>query len=538
MKDIDVQCIVFTDECFSEKNSITIVFNSVLELIEGHSINIVFIQFSENSIIDLFTNFISFKDKSYQFIHCKRNNKDWLIKTSHEKSFLIDKDLPIEKLVDFIQTKYAILSAKTISVGTTKNHFILKSVSVLHFFVGDKTQLTNKVRGLIPLTDQYEVGLLNIISYFSRIGFKDELIKYHDLIDFVNNSREFFFSKLAASEVLQKHKRFTQCLKEKFPKEIIAIFGTGFPFYLAEAGEISQSASTPNSILDYFNIQSSYFSKKILSDDFFEKNNAENFTLLELDKIQIFTGRNKFDKYKYEMMGYPAPILKKTKQRTLAEYHSDNCFDVSTDIWPCYYCSTLQNNYLFPNQLEIKNTNISCLSCMQTSFMLRNIMGCSVDIDMVVVVNGNKLKVSEKINKYIYEESQFHFYDTNFHKVFKNNDGPLDLFITEKTDLICSLESLLLEEWVDTTFDSIALWSPNIPYNFHVGLDFAIAFEPVYLNDLQIQNKLYHIRKQFVNIHGIEKIFSILNKSSFYTEQLLSNENLLEILSSKLRKWV
>lgn len=537
MKDIEVQCIVFTDDCFKEPRSTISILSSLLTILEGKAIIIVFIQDTENFISEIFLNSFDFKNKNCQVVYCKNHNKVWHVRKSSEKSLLIEEDLPIEEVVEFVQIRYSISSASTITVGATQNRFVLKTRSVLHFHVGEKTQLSSKVRGLIPLTEQYEVGLLNIATYFSHIGFKDEAINYHDLLDFVYSSKEFFSSKRAASEIMQKHRVVTQCLKEKFQDDIIAIFGTGFPFYLSETGKILDSVRTPNSILEYFKIQASYFTRKILKDEFYEKNKNRIFTIHELEKIQIFPGRNKFDIYKYEMMGYSPPELEEAEQRSLKDYYSNNCFDLLSDIWPCYYCSTLQNNDLFPNQREIKNTNVTCLSCRQTSFMLRNIMGCSADLDMVVVVNKDKYEAAEKIKKYIYKESPFHFYDTSYHKIFKNNDGPLDLFITQKSDIIRSFENLLLNDWVNSTFDSVALWPPNIPYNFHLGLDFALAFEPIYLNDIQLQHSFSHIRKQFVKKHGIENIVNKLSKSSFYTEQLLSNEDVVEILTNKLKKW-
>jgi hypothetical protein len=538
MKNIKVRCIAFTDDCFKETTSIKLVFSTLLAHLKGSDINLVFVQNTKNCpISENFLDVFLSKNIKCKIIFCKNDRETWHIIDPLEESIIIKQNLSVEEVIEFVQVKYLISTTNTITVGATQNQFILKSRSLLHFHVGKKAHLLNKVRGLIPLTGQYEVGLLNVTSYFSQRGFKDKAVNYYDLIDFIHRTRKFYSSDTAAYEIMQKHKMAAQCLREKFPDEIVAIFGTGFPFYLLDKGEVLASPRTPNSILEYFNTQALYFSKKVLDEKLFEKDKTNKFTLSELEKINLVPGRNKFDIDKYEKMGHLPPVLEEIEQRSLEEYYSNNCFDISDDVWPCYYCSTLQNNDLFPEQIEIKDTNITCLSCKQTSFMLRNIMGCSADLDMIIVVNKDKHETAKRIKHYIIKESPYHVYDTKFYETFKENDGPIDLFVTQASDLLPSFEKLLLDNWVSTSFKSIALWSPSIEHKFQLGIDFALAFEPIFIQNTEFQQDFSIIRKHFVKKHGIKKILSDLSNASFYTEQLLSNNDLVKILISKLKKW-
>ncbi|NBD17284.1 MAG: hypothetical protein GVY04_14440 [Cyanobacteria bacterium] len=537
MKDIKVQCIVFTNECLRYAESEISVLDSLLKILKDKDIVLVFIQDLKDDLASDLFDYFSFQDKTCQVVYCRHYGGVWDILQNSQKTHT-NQDLSLEEIVRLVQMKCSISIENTITIGASKQSLLLKNRSILHFYVGDKNHLLHKVRGLIPLTEQYQLGLFNIISYFSDRQFVDEAIDYHDIMKFIDKSHRFYASERAVHELFQKHSLVVKCLREKFQDKIVAIFGTGFPFYLLDGLEDSlNDKRTPNSILNYFKIQSAYFNKKIIDEKSYTEKKSQIFNMEDLDKINIFPLLNKFDAYKYEKLGYPVPLLEKTQGMSLEDYYLNNCFDISSEIWTCYYCSTLQNPDFLPHQLVTRNTNISCLSCKQTSFKLRNIMGHSADLDMVIIAKTNKHELADNIQNYITDESSYHLYDTKFYETFKENDGPIDLFVTDVSDLTSALKRLLLNDWEQVTFDSIALWSPNLQHDFQLGIDFALAFEPVFLNDIQLEEAFYITRQQFILKHGIEKIIRKLSDASFYTEQLLSNDDLVETLTNKLRKW-
>lgn len=537
MKNIRIGCIAFTDDCFKHLDSVEMTLREIFGSLDKNILILIFSSNNNSLVSGSITNLIASNAFKNRIVYCKRSlDETWLISTSFGSIIPLERKLPIEELLKLIQIDHSILKANTITVGATQDQFALKSNSLLHFHVGAKSYLSKKVRGMIPLTEQYETGLQNIVYYFSSVGFKDQAIDYHDLISFIENSRNFYSSQ-AANKIIQKHRLVTECLANAFSDEIVAIFGSGFPFYLLDAEGCLSSRETPKSILDYFNVQLDYFKRKIISETSFEDDKKRKFTVHELEMINLFPKRNKFDIDNYEKMGYSSPLLEDLGYKELEEYYLSNCFDISDDLWPCYYCSTLQNNDLFPNQIKVKDTNITCLTCQQTSFMLRNIMGCSADLDITVVVKKNKHEVAERIKNFIINKSPYHVYDTKFIETFRENDGPLDLFVTQMSDFLPALSNLLSNNWLSTSFDSIALWSPTIEHNFQLGIDFPLAFEPVFINNVELQEKLFLMRKQFVLKHGIEKILDQLKYASFYTQQLLSNIELIEILERKFQKW-
>lgn len=534
---IKVASIVFTDSCIKNMDSVNSLITTFLQLLKNGNFKLIYIQEDESELSNSFNKDFKIVSESKQVITCKKNRDNWQISNLYEIPFFLEKQTPIEVIVSFVQKKFAITPCNTITIGINQEHFALKSRSILHFHVGEQAQFKVKVSGVIPITGQYEKGVENIITYFINNKLIDNAFNYSDLIEFVNRSKVFFSSELAAKEIMQKHNALANGLKERFQDDIIAIFGTGYPFYLSETDTKINFLKTPQSILDYFDIQASYFSKKAINENFFINNMSKKFTLHELEKCQIHPKRNNFDIYKYESLGYSPPEFKEENIRSLEEYYSSNCFDIMSDIWPCYFCASIQNSDIYPNQLVQKDTNISCLQCSQTSFMLRNIMGCSSDIDIIVVVNKDKFMVAEKIKQYIYNIAPFHFYDTNFHAILNENDGPVDLFVTEESDILHSFDSLLLDNWENSYFDSIALWPPSRAHRFKIGLDFVLAFDPVYFSNPSFIQSFLLTRQKFALRNRLDEVLNKLTKASFYTEQLLSNEEIVEVISKKYKIW-
>lgn len=447
------------------------------------------------------------------------------------------RELSFESLLYNSFNSKQISPQSTITIGCIGMHLNLKRHSLLHFHVGNHNCLDRQMRGLIPLTGQYEAGVSNILKYFTNNDLVDEAIDYSDLIRFVANSKAFFRGDDAGRLLLQKHVGASFDLAKRFPEQIVAIFGVGFPFYLIESDLTLSTVSTPESILRYFDIQYEYFQRKVLNEELFKEHSNELFSVEEMaDKFSIEVKRNEFDQYKYQMMGHPVPVFASIES-DLQGYFENACFSIISDIWPCYYCSTLQLGNKYPHQIEVKYTNTTCLPCKQTSLMLRNVMSCTPDIDMVVVVSGDKETLAENIEEYILHESPYYMYDTDFHRTILGNEGPVDLFVTDVAEIANVLQRVIHNKWFDVTFNSIALWSPRTPYLAQFGLSFPLAFEPVFVKDEMLSRKFVQARRIFAWRYSIQDVLKELSHVSFYTKQLVSNSSVVSILEDRLLRW-
>lgn len=538
MKEIKVGCIVFTYSCIrSTEANWRFLRDSIADFLESGHTFLIILNDSPSLSSATVSKELRLGGKSNAII-CSSGKHGWQIHDLNANSYQhIESAQSMESILNEVQSKYGISRHATLTVGEKEKHFELKRHSVLHFHVGEQEELREKKRGLIPLTQQYEVGLGNVLTRFTMNNLSDKVIDYKDLIKFIGDSKDFFRSNSAAYLLAKKHADASMELAKKFPDDIVAIFGTGYPFYLREDDRARRSCKTPESILAYFDAQHEYFKSKIVDEQTFVVNARKKYSVQEMfEKFGLNILRNEFDHYEYEKMSYPPPPPP-SGNVSFETYYDNTCFEIETDEWPCHYCVTLQSEERFPHQVKLKNTNVTCLPCKQTSFMLRNVMSCTPDIDMVVVVKNDKALHAERIKDYIIRESSYHLYDSDFQKTILENDGPIDLFVTEVVDLSKAFNKLLERDWVEATFDSIALWLPTIAYQGQLGLCFPIAFEPIMVKDQDLLQQFVHTRMAFAERHSAQQVTGKLSEASFYTKQLISNSVIVEILAKRLDSW-
>lgn len=284
--------------------------------------------------------------------------------------------------------------------------------------------------------------------------------------------------------------------------------------------------------------QYSYFKSKCINEELFAKNRDTKSSIEYLKQnYHLEINRNYFDIYEYEKLDQQAPLLTRD-DLSWQEYYEENCFDLVSDIWPCHYCSLLQNQDTFPEQLTQKDMDVSCLSCKQTTFLPRNIMGCSTDIDLIFIVRNDLEAMANNIKDYIVKESPFYIYDTDFIRTIKHFDGPIDIFVTDLETFTTSLQNVLHQNnWVNTTLYSKALWLPITDHQMNFGADFVVAFEPLNILDNDLEKLFRQSRKRFADKHYIDEVISVLYELSFYHRQLLSNKSILENIEKKLNLW-
>ena len=434
-------------------------------------------------------------------------------------------------------SKYKLTDKRLIIMGSSQQHLATKKWAFLYFHVGEA--LPKKFGNLIPLNAQYESGIMNVLDYFSRKGFVDEAFEYGDILGFIKNSVNFYQKLDAPTFILQRHDDVCKKLLEKFPGVIAGFFATGFPFYLFNDGQLLQQAQTPQSILDYLSVQLDYFKRKLISAEDFVENAAKEFSQEEIShSFGLIVDRNEFDKDEYIKEGIAVPVFD-AKYHTLHDFYEYACFDIRSDYWPCYYCATLQFKDYFPTQRITKITGEMCLYCNQTSVMLRNIMGCATDMDIIVIVHDQKRHYAELIKEFIIKESGYYLYDMDFNRTFRNEgDGPIDLFVTTQAELLDAFQSLLGENWLHASFSAVALWSQTIlDLTFILGDDFPLAFEPRFVQDAHLLQEFRKIRKTFASKHDHNTVIEQLRTHSLARRQMLSNPSIVENMRTQLLKW-
>ncbi len=166
-------------------------------------------------------------------------------------------------------------------------------------------------------------------------------------------------------------------------------------------------------------------------------------------------------------------------------------------------------------------------------------MSCSTDIDIIVVVRENKDALAKAIKDFIMSETDFYIYDLDFYKtVINENDGPMDIFVTQKNDFLASLPKLLNEDWTKASFNSVALWSLMLlNHSFNIGEDFPLAFEPRIIKDEELYYQFFKTRYEFAKLYKNEIVTSKLKSYTQPREQILSNQDIIERINNRLENW-
>lgn len=438
---------------------------------------------------------------------------------------------------ELILKNYKLNKNNIITIGDSFTHFQLKSSSLIHFHVGKMEYIKQKESNIIPMYEQYELGVNNILEYFLKRNFQDNAIDYSDLIEYINNSTIFYNKNDAPKYILEKHIQVCSYIQQNFPNDVEIIFGTGYPFYALNNKLPINSVRTPKSIIGFLRNQSAFYKNKVLSKITYNNNKDKAYLFNELkNKLQIEIENNPLDIYLYEKEKIKFEQIN-SKNKLLKEYFASGFFDIDSDIWPCFYCSTLQVDNEFSNVNILKNTNKTCLSCKQTTFKLRNISYFTADIDVIVVVKSNKKEFARKIKDFILKDKTYYIFDSDFYRMIKKaNDGPIDLFVTEKKDFMDSLDKLLSKHWLDATFPAIAIWSPLLKIDFNLGKDFPLTFEPRTVINKKLYDRFLQIRKQFAIKNDTQEIIQKLH-CDYPREQLLSNKEIVDNLISKMTNW-
>jgi hypothetical protein len=425
----------------------------------------------------------------------------------------------------------------TLVIGCDAADLVLAEHCALYLHVGEEAALGLSVRRVVPLWGQYGSGITNALDYFAEREFRDVAIEHGDIADFVGRSIRYYESPDATTAARRDHDAFCTGLMEDLGSEIAGIFAVGFPFYCLEPATSQRHARTPASILEYLNEQKAYFTSKLIDEAVYREHADLVFDATTAQtQLGLCLDRNHFDAYEYDSAGAsppPSPLA-----GTLRELLASTSFDVREDPWPCLHCVTLQAPDLYPSQRVAKDTNETCLRCRQTSLMLRNVTGCSVDLDAVIVVHEDARSAAERIKRHI-SEAGSHLYDLDLRRTILNvDDGPVDLFVTTVADLLEAFAELATPGWLAAEFPAVALWSLTLTdHRFNLGEDFPVAFEPQTPLDPALDRALCRARHAFARTNSAAQVIDALRAHSSARRQLVGNPEIVASIGKRLAWW-
>lgn len=407
-------------------------------------------------------------------------------------------------------------------------------IASLSFFVGSPEHLDRKYCNSVPLALHGGSGIVNVLDYLTRTP-SPLVIDYLDILEFIRAARRYYAGVEAPQRALARALRAVDDIRRAFP-EITGVFGGGYPFTLVEKDDINRLQQTPPSILAYFDEQLRYYASRVITQQGFDGCRKGPHTVAEvLDKYGIFLGRESFDKYQFTKYGHTPPPPA-TDGLTLEDYYARNYFELTSTCWPCNHCTALNNRLWNRAQTPPRNFDDDCLSCRQTMFLLRNVMACSTDIDLVVTTSGVPPNLAERLERFLDGHPEWYAYDTDFQKTMREVRGPLDLFVVSHEAFFETLERIAREPSIQARVDSLVVWLPICAHKLKIGANFALACEPLYLEESD-RLRVSQVRRDYARKVDASGLVQDLREFSLYHRQLLSNQQIRDNLRDKLDRW-
>lgn len=432
-----------------------------------------------------------------------------------------------------------VTASDTIAILGSEQELGASSAASAVFFVGPESHLLRAYGNLVPLWGQGLRGLLNVLQYFERRQWTPRVIEHGDVVSYVDRAIEFYRSAGAARVLYEQHRELSAELRAEFPREVVGVFGTGFPFYCFGATDsFDDNVRTPPSILEYLHEQRNYFASKLLPRRTFERARSSVINAATADQsVGVTLDRNVFDLREYESRGVTPP-KRPRGSAALEVWHAAGAVAVSEDLWPCHLCIGLQAPDLVPHQQVLKDTNETCLRCKQTPLILRNVTTAGPDLDLTVIVDGDLTTMAAAVRDHTLHRSTRYLYDLDLERtIFNIGDGPADLFITTRQNLREALAALGQPNWLTVGFRSIALWSLTLhDHFFNLGEDFALSFVPQHL-DSSLAEELVATRQSFARAHSHAAVLDALRNHSLAHRHVLSNPAVVGAVQQRLRSW-
>jgi hypothetical protein len=438
-------------------------------------------------------------------------------------------DLLVRRLYDFKVAGHSLISIVN-DVWSIKT---LEPVSDLNVYVGG-AELSAKHRNTIPLTGQGVEGACNLLSHAAATRC-ERLASFGDIVSFADTANEFYARSDAPRIMRQKATLAAESLTSDVA-EVCAVFGTGYPFYVANAPDGTEAERTPSSILRYFRAQRAYFRSKVAPTAFFNLERFRSFTAANLRSRRLRLRRGIFDRYWYSKFDAPLPPPP-PREATLDFYHAENAFDVEDDIWPCQLCTRLHDRFLFPDQARHRGFNGECLPCRQTSLTERNVMVCAADMDLIAVVDGDPAVLASRLEAHLRNRTPYFLHDTFQLRAIENYEPALDVFVVSEDALAAALADLEERGEDAKSLSAHALWVPLRRVDLDLSAHFALAFELLTATGTMWPKRLAQARVGYACHVNVDGLLGRLRKRSFYLRQLLGNRSVTATVRSRLAGW-
>lgn len=424
----------------------------------------------------------------------------------------------------------------TVAIGSSPADMVWRDHAAIYIHTGPAEAIRDKVGVTIPLTDQNTAGTVNALRWALRArNAPFEIADHGDVAAHAVCCADSYQDPTHPEKMFRHAIDAADELTDTFP-EILAILGTGYPFYCTDSSPTPGVGwTTPVSIRTFTQVQAAHFASKLA--DWLPRDVP--YTEEELRAAGVEPGHSEHSAYEWIRWGHTPPTG--PVKGTVAEHIRANTLDIGERLWPCHLCTELHDSAKYPDQSWQRAFMVGCLDCGQTPFLPRAVGVLGSDIDLVAVVDiDDAHALAHRISSWIDDHPRWFRHDTRWGSQLGGDHGPLDVFVTDHRKLTEAFAELTNPDydWMTVTVESTVTWLPPSQISYEIGKYFPLCMELlVDRTDGKFTDTVLNTRAAFVSRATSAEIIDRYQHDSHYLRQLAGTSTVRSVLDERASRW-
>ncbi|MGC4750161.1 hypothetical protein ACLQ28_31520 [Micromonospora sp. DT201] len=427
-----------------------------------------------------------------------------------------------------------------VGVGVVVDDVALRESVAVYLHVGRQTDLFDCRGVAVPLNDQGAAGVRNALRWAQTTQAAPQPWATHaDVAAHAGHAAAQYRDPAHVRKAERVCSEATDELLNAFP-ELVAVLGTGFPFYCMTDTTHPDRDPVPPSIRVYTQEQERLFAGKLLPLTVLVDRPGRIWTKEELAGHGVNIGQESANAYEYLRHGAAPPTA--PEAGALVEFERANVCVRGDRPWPCHVCTTLHDRRRYPEQSWERDFMKSCVRCRQTPYLPRAVGVLSSDIDLVALTapGVDRHGLAERVSEWIDGHPRFFRHDTRWTQQLNGAHGPLDVFVTGMQDFLRAAAWMAdRDRWMEVTVPSTVTWLPVTDIDYEVGKYLPLCME--LLADRTpgggFSAELRTAKARFAARVTAEQVLSSYRRDSSYLRQLAGNPQVAALLAVRNAGW-
>lgn len=430
----------------------------------------------------------------------------------------------------------------SVGVGFSADDVALRESVSVYVHVGSQADLFDSRGVVVPLDEQGAAGVRNALRWAQATHTASQPWAAHaDVVVHARHSAAQYRDRAHVRKAERVCRDASDELLAAFP-ELVAVLGTGFPFYcMTDATDPDPDRDpVPPSIQVYTHEQEKLFAGKVLPPAVLAEGPDRIWSAGELSGHGVDIGQGPANAYEYLRHGATPPTA--PASGALVEFERANACVRGERPWPCHLCTTLHDRHRYPEQSWERDFMQTCVRCRQTPYLPRAVGVLGSDIDLVALTTPevDRRQLAERVANWIDAHPRFFRHDTRWTQQLGGPHGPLDVFVTNMKDFLRGATMMAgPEHWMAVTVRSTVTWLPVTDIDYEVGKYLPLCME--LLADRTpgsgFTAELRAARSRFANRVTAQQVLDGYRHDSSYLQQLAGNPQVAELLAARNARW-